>query len=31
MKNLRIQADEMAKLRITLEAEQLLKEIKNKD
>ena len=31
MKNLRQQADAIARLRITLEAEQLLKEIKNKD
>ena len=31
MKYLRQQADEMARLRITREAEQLLKEIKNKD
>lgn len=31
MKNLRQQAGEMARLRITREAEQLLKEIKNKD
>jgi sialate O-acetylesterase len=29
MKNMRLQADEMARLRLTLEAEQLLKETKN--